>query len=67
MRYEILETIFDSGIRKIINIDLGNSGVNFPAVVSNPNYDAFLVSAKLTDEEVHALEVDVWYDFPVEL
>ena len=46
-----------------VTIDSGNF-TNFPAVVGNPNYDAFLVSAKLTDEEVHALEPDVWYDFP---
>ena len=38
--------------------------VSFPAEVGNPNYDAFLVQAELTDKQVHALTPDVWYDFP---
>jgi hypothetical protein len=37
---------------------------SFPAVVGNPNYDAFLTQAELTDKQVHALKPDVWYDFP---
>ena len=41
-----------------------NSFVNFPAEVGNPNYDQFLVDAKLTDKQVKALKPDVWYDFP---
>lgn len=40
--------------------------VSFPAVVGNPNYDAFLVQAELTDKQVHALTPDVWYDFPTQ-
>lgn len=47
--------------------DLGNDVFNlFPAVVGNPNYDAFLVQAELTDKQVHALTPDVWYDFPTQ-
>jgi hypothetical protein len=37
---------------------------NFPAEIGNPNYDQFLVEAKLTDKQVKALKPDVWYDFP---
>jgi hypothetical protein len=37
---------------------------SFPAVIGNPNYDAFLTQAELTDKQVHALKPDVWYDFP---
>lgn len=37
---------------------------SFPAVIGNPNYDAFLEQAQLTDKQVHALKPDVWYDFP---
>lgn len=36
--------------------------VTFPAIVGNPNYDAFLVQVDLTDEEVHALPVDEWFE-----
>ena len=39
--------------------------VSFSADVGNPSYDQFLVSAELTDEELHGLTPDVWYDFPV--
>jgi len=48
-----------------VTIDSGNF-VNFPAVVGNPNYDQFLVSAKLTDKKVKALEPNVWFNFPVD-
>jgi hypothetical protein len=37
---------------------------SFPAEIGNPNYDAFLAQAELTDKQVHALKPDVWYDFP---
>ena len=40
------------------------SFTSFPAVVGNPNYDAFLVQAELTDKQVRALTPNVWYDFP---
>ena len=40
--------------------------VSFPAVAGNPNYDAFLEQAKLTDTQVKALKPDTWYDFPKE-
>jgi hypothetical protein len=41
-----------------------SNATNFPAEISNPNYDQFLVDAKLTDKQVKALKLDVWYDFP---
>ena len=37
---------------------------SFSAEVGNPNYDKFLVDAKLTDKQVKELKTDVWYDFP---
>lgn len=40
--------------------------VSFTAEVGNPNYDAFLEQAKLTDKQVKALTPDTWYDFPKE-
>ena len=39
---------------------------SFPAEIGNPNYDQFLVDAKLTDKKVKALTPDKWYDFPKE-
>lgn len=39
---------------------------SFPAVVGNPNYDAFLIQVNLTDKKVQALTPDKWYDFPKE-
>jgi hypothetical protein len=55
------EPVFYVGIK----ISIGdNSFVIFPAEVGNPNYDQFLVDAKLTDKQVKALKSDVWYDFP---
>jgi hypothetical protein len=38
--------------------------LNFPALINNPNYNAFLIQAELTDKQVHALTPEVWYDFP---
>ena len=65
MKYQILETIVDVELTKIVNILLNEKhGINFPAVIGNPDYDSFLIQAELTDEEVHALKPDVWYDFP---
>ena len=66
MKYSIFEVANKDEISKHVSIVYENSGLSFPAEVGNPNYDAFLVSAKLTDEEVHALEPDVWYNFPTE-
>lgn len=37
---------------------------SFPAEIGNPNYDQFLIQAKLTDKKVKALTPDKWYDFP---
>lgn len=55
-------------------LDVTNTGIvttkddinftSFPAEIGNPNYDAFLTQAELTDKQVHALKPDVWYDFP---
>lgn len=42
----------------------GENFTSFPAVVGNPNYDAFLEQTDLTDIEVHELKPDIWYDFP---
>lgn len=36
--------------------------LNFPAEVGNPNYDQFLDTVNLTDEEVHALPTDEWIE-----
>jgi hypothetical protein len=67
MKYQILETIVDIELSKIVNILLDeNHGINFPAVIGNPNYDQFLVDTKLTDKKVKALTPDKWYDFPKE-
>jgi hypothetical protein len=38
--------------------------ISFPAQIGNPNYNAFLTQAELTDKQVHDLTLDVWYDFP---
>ena len=52
----------------IISVEVGSEIENtgFPAEVGNPNYDQFLISAKLTDKKAKALEPDVWFDFPGE-
>lgn len=65
MKYMI--TVFDSHGESFTNVITTTDDVafiSFPAEVDNPNYDPFLVDAKLTDEEVHALEPDTWYEFP---
>ena len=40
------------------------SFTSFPAEVGNPNYDAFLIEAQLTNAKVKKLDTGVWYDFP---
>lgn len=64
MKYTL--NIFESYGEKNYGITTTHDDISFtsfPAVVGNSNYDAFLVQARLTDEEVHALTPDVWYDF----
>lgn len=65
MKYII--TIFDYMEATFVNVTTTADDVNFvgfPAEVGNPNYDAFLEQAKLTDTQVKALKPDTWYDFP---
>ena len=67
MKYMI--TVFDSHGESFTNVTTTGDGAaftSFPAEVGNPNYDAFLVQAQLTDKQVHALTPEVWYDFPTE-
>jgi hypothetical protein len=67
MKYMITVSEFYGEIYRSIAITAdGKEVTSFPAVVGNPNYDQFLVQAELTDEQVHALKPDVWYDFPQE-
>lgn len=58
----------DSSVGEFVSIviDSGEGFTSFPAEVGNPNYDAFLEQAKLTDKQVQALTPDTWYDFPKE-
>lgn len=60
MKYEIIETLYDS-LNVITTVDDENF-VSFPAIVGNPNYDAFLIQVDLTDEEVHALPLNEWIE-----
>lgn len=65
MRYIL--TIVEDREEKFYHITTTSGDVNFtsfPATVGNPNYDAFLEQAKLTDKQVQALTPDTWYDFP---
>ena len=67
MKYMISK--FESFGTESVNVTTTNSEAtftSFPAVVGNPNYDAFLEQAKLTDKQVQALTPDTWYDFPKE-
>jgi uncharacterized HAD superfamily protein len=65
MKYMI--TKFKSFNIDIYGVTTTSDDINFlgfPVEVGNPNYDAFLTQAELTDEQVHELKPDVWYDFP---
>jgi hypothetical protein len=65
MKY--IMTVFKSFGSENYNITTTSDDVvftSFPAEIGNPNYDAFLTQAELTDKQVHALKPDVWYDFP---
>jgi hypothetical protein len=65
MKYMI--TKFESFGVEVTNVHTTLDNVMFtsyPAEIGNPNYDKFLVDAKLTDKQVKALKPDVWYDFP---
>ena len=65
MKYQIIviDLIGDKSKNIVITYE-DDSQEGFPALVGNPNYDKFLVDAKLTDKQVKALKPDVWYDFP---
>jgi hypothetical protein len=65
MKYMI--NVFESFDVKSFNVTTTSDDENFtsfPAEIGNPNYDAFLTQAELTDKQVHALKPDVWYNFP---
>lgn len=65
MKYSTVKyTSLDQDFCSIITTSGDEVFTSFPAELGNPNYDRFLVDAKLTDAEVHALEPDTWYDFP---
>ncbi len=67
MKYMVIKFESLSGKVTSVTVASDDSAVNFPAEVGNPNYDAFLVQAKLTDTQVKALKPDTWYDFPKEI
>jgi hypothetical protein len=65
MKYEILKHEMFGKITTHVMAQQSNEVcLSFPAEVGNPNYDAFLEQAQLTDKQVHSLKPDVWYDFP---
>ena len=67
MKYKTTKSeLFDVISTSVITTVNDVSFVGFPAEVGNPNYDAFLEQAKLTDTQVKALKPDTWYDFPKE-
>ena len=59
MKY--IETTFN-GIRNITVSTGAGSFESFPVDEANPRYLAFLVQVDLTDEEVHALPTDEWFE-----
>jgi hypothetical protein len=65
MKYQILEYKSIDRVLKNVNTTIDDvTFTQFLAEVGNPNYDQFLVDAKLTDKQVKELKPDVWYDFP---
>lgn len=51
----------------IYSITITNDAINFLSFKcekENQNYVAFLMRSNLTDEEVHNLTLDIWYEFP---
>ena len=61
MKYSFIDSIHG----RVVLITTDDSYcVSFSAKIGNPNYDQFLVDAKLTDKQVKELKPDVWYDFP---
>ena len=64
MKYKIVFYKYDGDDFYSVEVMLSNEFISFPAKVGNPNYDAFLTQAELTDKQVHALKPDAWYDFP---
>lgn len=63
MKYCVIDLI---NTRSVTVTTDGIDSLSFSCIVGNQEYDNFLVDAKLTDEEVHALGPDIWYDFPTE-
>jgi len=64
MKYSFIDSIHS----RVVLITTDDSYcVSFAAAIGNPNYDAFLIQADLTDEEVHELTPDIWFDFPEEV
>ena len=65
MKYMTIKYLsFDKDFWNVVTTKDEESFISFPAEIDNPNYDQFLVDAKLTDKQVKTLEPDVWYDFP---
>jgi hypothetical protein len=65
MKYStVMYTSFDKDVWSIITTSDNEVFTSFPAEIGNPNYDQFLATVSLTDEEVKKLKPDVWYDFP---
>jgi len=62
MRYRILVSESFGAEHRSVNVDDGVGFTSFPAIVGNPNYDGFLESQELTDEDVQAMEPDVWHE-----
>jgi hypothetical protein len=62
MKYMLfLEQVFELTFYSITIKD-GEVFTSFPAEIGNPNYDAFLKRAKLTDKKVKALTPQEWID-----
>lgn len=67
MKYKITKSEIRNTIDTSIVVTSDDENfMGFSVEVGNPNYDAFLVQAKLTDKQVKALTPDTWYDFPKE-
>ena len=63
MRYKIHAEVFMGQTHLNVLIDRGDEQfTSFPAEPGNPVYDSFLESQSLTDDEVQAMEPDVWHD-----
>jgi hypothetical protein len=68
MKYKLVKNYFmGEEYLSIITTKDNFNFISFPVWLGNPNYDAFLEQAKLTDKKVKALKVDTWFDFPEEV